>query len=605
MAIVKMKRVTFVGPADLKETTLAILQKLGVIHVLPLVEEVVDPAEISGKLLAIHRVKSAIQKRAREIKSKPTPPSIPDHEVLSRAEAALNRIGELESRLLVLKKEHEQQAPWGDLERSDIDELQAAGLFVRIYAVRSDQLEDLDLKRTVWHGLMPYPAKARHQALAVITLDEPMSLDLEQVPAPSRSAPEIDEELERARKEIAEAMEELDLFVGALPAVGREADRVTDKLNLARAMGSASSDEDVFACVGFCPEEKVEEVKKALPSHTAVLVSEPRRNENIPVEIRNGPIIKFFEPMLKMFNLPHYRELDPTVLFAPFMAIFFGFCLGDAAYGVLLLGAATYMRKKIDLEGDGLKAVQMLQLLGISTIVIGLLTGVVFGVQLFTISYVRDLGLDQGKLLFFLTADPIKFFYASLLFGVVQLSLGLILKLIRNIQMEQYQLSISTVAWLLVLPSFIGWYHYKITWCLYVLAGTGALILVFSCPYEGIGKRIGLGFWNLYGITGLFGDMVSYCRVFGLGLSSGIIGLVVNQMAMRVGSVKPPFTWLAAVLILVAGHGFNFVMSTIGAMVHPARLQFLEFFKQFFEGGGTAYSPLRKLGTDKAVQKEQ
>ena len=148
------------------------------------------------------------------------------------------------------------------------------------------------------------------------------------------------------------------------------------------------------------------------------------------------------------------------------------------------------------------------------------------------------------------------------------------------------------IGWLALLPG-IGVWVMKGTPLVFI-AGA-ALIFFFNAPSPSIVKRLGGGAWALYNISGLFGDVMSYARIFGLGLSTGIIGHVINIIAMAAGGT-PYIGWIFTLLILVIGHTFNFAMAVIGSVVHPARLQFLEFFGKFFEGGGDAYRPFGKAG---------
>lgn len=592
MAIVKMKRVTVVGPADRKADAVDTLQDLGAMHVVPLVEEIQEPTELTSRLLAVRRVQNALKKKAGQLDQTPKAPELDDHEVVEKAETALGRIGELEGRLAVLGKDRDQAAAWGRLSKDGIEELEKRGLYVTLYAVRTDQKNDLDLSKAAWHAFFPYPAKSRHEALAIISLDEPFELDLDPIQPLARPLEQLDEEFQTAREELDAANKGLSALTGGLEAVEREQKRVTDKLALARATSSTGGDDEVFAMVGWCPADKTNELTDRLTPAVAVLTADPDAKESVPIAIRNGPIVEFFEPLLKLFNLPHYREGDPTLFIAPFMGVFFGFCLGDAAYGILLMILATVLKKKFKLEGDGLKAILMLQICGGMTVLIGLLTGMFFGIQLWELGFIKAMGFGPEDLLFFMSSSPDKFFYASLMFGVVQLELGILIRLVRKIRLREVQAAICQIGWFTVVPGILAVIFLETHWAL-PMASAG-LIYLFSYPDMGV-KRLGAGIWALYNVIGLFGDIMSYARIFGLGLSSGIIAMVINQIAMSASGAMPPLGWIGAALILVLGHGFNFAMATIGAVVHPARLQFLEFFDKFFEGGGKAYEPLRKL----------
>ena len=211
---------------------------------------------------------------------------------------------------------------------------------------------------------------------------------------------------------------------------------------------------------------------------------------------------------------------------------------------------------------------------------------------MFGVQYYKVLDLPAGAALFRLTENPKDFFYLSLGMGVVQLMFGLLLKWIAQIRQGQWQSVIGTTGWLMVFPSIAVWIIYGTP---LVFIAALLVILIFAAPSPSVVRRLGGGAWALYNVIGLVGDVVSYARIFGLGLSSGIIAGVVNTIAGSIVDGLGLAGYPIAALVLLIGHSFNFVMAMIGSVVHPARLQFLEFFGKFFEGGGRAYAPFGKL----------
>jgi V/A-type H+-transporting ATPase subunit I len=367
---------------------------------------------------------------------------------------------------------------------------------------------------------------------------------------------------------------------------------VQSKLARARVVGGLLEDGPIFAVGGFAPATRVDAIREAFTgTTTVVLVEEPGPEDDVPIEFDNHWLIKPFEVLIKMFNLPNYREPDPTILVAPFMGVFFGFCMGDGAYGLMLFLIATFLAVKNKANKVALPFFHLLQVLGISTLVVGLLLGNFFGIPLPTLKV-----LQPVKEFFPLAAyasDPMKFFGLALKFGCVQLMVGYLIKLFLSIKRGEFQTVICTIGWMMLLTFGYLWIGMDKPFMSLLGLFIPALVMLFffSNPSPSVAKRLGGGAWALYNVFGLFGDVMSYARIFGLGMSSGIIALVINQMAMSMMGSKPGIGWLFAPILLVFGHTFNLAMSIIGSLVHSARLNFLEYYGKFFDGGGKTYAP--------------
>lgn len=590
MAIVAMKRIGIVGPRDGRDPLLKELQDLALVDPEPMVEVEEPPPELVARRTGLQRVLGALQLRRRELKKEAPEPSVRvDHRTaiaaLERCEKLLARRAELENKLSALRKEHDQLAPWGDLDPADLALLADHGVYLRLYQGQRGELDGLDLSGARWTTRIDLGGKA--QGLAVLALDEPVAIELDPVTLPPRSLRAITDEIRQAEATLEKDAEELGRLSANIPALQRYDQHLQDRLRMAEVRAGVGGDEELFALSGWCPEEKVEELQRLVRGQPlALVVRDPADDEDPPIELRNPPLIKHFEPLLKMFNLPNYREYDPTLYIAPFMGIFFGFCLGDFGYGVVLLVLAALAWVKFKPKGQGALITQWMMILGVSTMLIGGLTGNVFGVKAYEV-----FDLPPSQLLFSLNDDPKKFFYASLLFGVVQLTLGMLLRMIRQIQLGQWQHVLGTLGWLAIMPSIGVWAIVGTPW---VFVGALVVILLFASPSPSVVRRLGGGAWALYNISGLAGDVMSYVRIFGLGLSSAILAMVVNTIAMLLADI-PIVGWPIAIVFLLAGHTFNFGMAMIGSVVHPARLQFLEFFGKFFEGGGRPYTPFAKL----------
>jgi V/A-type H+-transporting ATPase subunit I len=486
-------------------------------------------------------------------------------------------------------------APWGEVTAADVAELETQGVFVRVFAVDEKKLAEIDLSAAVWHDIAPYAARSRHAAVSVISTGEPIELDFDAIEPPKHPASAVQIQIENIEKEIDAVNAKLNRLTGGLEKLAEREAALKDALAFSRALAAGKREADLFALNGWCPAENVARVRAELTPKMALLVYDPTEDDDVPVELKNGKTVSLFEPLVKMFELPKYGDWDPCVFIAPFMTLFFALALGDAAYGLLLLLGATYGKRKLKPSGDTAKALGMLQFFGGVTLVVGLLTGTFMGVQIPKLGPFGLPGVMGHGLLWVLTAEPAQFFYLSLILGVVQMMFGMGIRLVREIKLQRYQNAIATLGFMMIAPGVAVWV-WKGFWYLFVAAM--AMLILFNSPYEGMAKRIGGGLWAVYDkVIGLFGDIMSYVRVFGLGLASGIIGLVVNKMAAVTAGGTPVIGWLGGAVIFLFGHSFNFAMAVIGAIVHPARLQFLEFYGTYFEGGGRPYEPLKQQKT--------
>ena len=314
----------------------------------------------------------------------------------------------------------------------------------------------------------------------------------------------------------------------------------------------------------------------------------PGPADEVPILLSNKRFSRLFHPIGDLFSLPSYQEIDLTPFFAPFFTLFFGMCLGDVGYGLVMVLALWFFRKHPALATQ--KGVVRLGLiLGSAAVGFGLVTGTVFGASL-----AEWPALERFKSVFL---DVNELFTLSLIIGIAQILFAMGLRVYNRTRMYGFQYGLSTLGWMLGIVAGGVMYLFPAG----ALVGkigiwTGvALILLFSDPDKKLLGRLGLGLWELYGITGLFGDVLSYVRLFALGLSSGILGLVINNVAFSLLEGPPVIGWILFAAVLLVGHGLNLAIATLSAFVHPVRLTFVEFYKNAgFLGGGKPYQPFRK-----------
>ena len=335
-------------------------------------------------------------------------------------------------------------------------------------------------------------------------------------------------------------------------------------------------------------------------------IADPVEGDKVPIEIKNDSYSSLFEPILKMYSLPNYRDLDPTIFFAPFFMLFFGLCMGDAGYGLLILAVSLWLLKAM----PDIKAYAKLGCwLGATTMVVGFLTGSFFGIDLSQqdwafLSPVKHLFINENNYKPFGYAPMMVF---SVLIGLVQVLIGMSLAGAKAVKNGGWKYGVGKFSWVtallsatllfglpacgVALPLFLQYVFYA----LIAVAALG--IMFYNNPDKNIFINFGGGLWSIYGMaTGLLGDLLSYIRLFALGLTGGVLGGVFNQLAIELTSSLPwLIRWLPMLLILLLGHGINFGLCMISSFVHPMRLTFVEFFKNAdFEGGGKAFTPFRK-----------
>ena len=352
-----------------------------------------------------------------------------------------------------------------------------------------------------------------------------------------------------------------------------------------------------YVLSGWVREDKVEYLNSALEDSALVYEAtyeDPTEDDLVPTALKNNGFVSSYESITNMFSAPNYRERDPNFIMSIFYFIFFGLMVSDAGYG-FLLAISGFLAKRFIKTRDGGKMFLIIGFGGVSTFIWGALFNSFFGVALLPITVLFN-PLD----------DPLSMFILALVAGVVQIIAGIIMNGLGLIRKKKiFDAICDSLSWLLI---FLGLIFvvlgmmgivtgdmaklFSDIGLIVVLVGV-AILLLFGGRKKPtfIGKIIG-GFGALYGIVNYVADIFSYARLFGLGLATGAICMVFNEMAGIVGGLIPGVGVVLSVLVLIIGHVFNMAINTLGAYVHNNRLQFVEFFGKFYEGGGRLFRPL-------------
>ncbi|MBD78652.1 MAG: V-type ATP synthase subunit I [Crocinitomicaceae bacterium] len=423
--------------------------------------------------------------------------------------------------------------------------------------------------------------------------DERPDIDAQHELLPGKGTIEIEALKEAKQKEIKELQDQLDFIQeNNIHDLQYTINQLNNSIQLdaASSQSNQRGDGSIHYLEAWIPEENSEQVNQILDDHSVYYeTSEPDLAEKNPILLNNGNFGKLFEPIGSLFSLPSYAELDLTPLFAPFFTLFFGFCLGDAGYGLLIVLGMTLFGKKLGEQNKGI--VRLAQILGLATVVFGVITGTMFGI---------NLGHEDSTLLplsikrLFLDSDNL--FNLSLAIGGFQIVFGMVVKMANQYKQNGFVYTLSTFGWILLT---IGIAVYFLAFpgipALSTIFAGIALILFFNDPKANILTRFGKGLWELYGITGVFGDLLSYIRLFALGLSSSILGFVINDIGLSFIDSVPILGPILFIIFMIIGHSLNIFIAGLGAFVHPMRLTFVEFYKNAgFAGGGMRYKPFKK-----------
>lgn len=336
-------------------------------------------------------------------------------------------------------------------------------------------------------------------------------------------------------------------------------------------------------------------------SACAVAPVEPGEDEEVPVEIDNVRYVRPFETVTRLYGMPIPSSVDPTVFLAPFFAIFFGLCIADAGYGLVLTALLAWAIKKA--QGDK-KMLWMLLICSIATTLAGTITGGWFGDSITSLLGTEN-ALEKMRvnlMLFDPMTEPMTFFLLSLGIGYFQIQFGLFIALVANLKKKDVAAAVwDQLTWLIhlnallclglsvsgILPAGLA------KPCGIVAIFTSLGILLFTARDVAWGGRLGLGFYQLFGTVFYMGDVLSYARLMALGMVGSGFGMAINVLVKLVADV-PYVGWLLGALLFAGGHLFNIALSMLGAFVHTMRLQFVEFFPKFFTGGGRDFVPLCK-----------
>ena len=427
------------------------------------------------------------------------------------------------------------------------------------------------------------------------------------------------EAISKYEKTTARLNEEIELSVSELKELSKDIEKIEyiyDDLLIKRDRAKAVVDfintKKVVCFDGWLPVDSIEKVKQVLDKNECYYeISEPIKNEETPIMLKNNKFASPFEAVTVMYSMPLATEVDPTPIMAPFYFLFFGLMLSDAAYGIILSLACFALLKKFKLEGTMKKMVTMFFWCGISTFFWGALFGGWFGdaVAVFSKTFlgreivINPIWIDPLQ-------EPMTLLIFSLILGAIHMFVGMGMQaymLIKNGKALDALFDVGLWYMLLIGLVLFG-VGSMITPALssvgkwMALIGAVGIVVTGGRNKKGFGKITG-GFGSLYGITNYLSDVLSYSRLLALGLATGVVAKVVNILGSLAGSGVVGIIVFIAVFLF--GTVFNLAINALGAYVHSCRLQYVEFFGKFYTGGGKPFEPfVGKTKFVKIVNKE-
>ena len=580
--ITQMKKYTFLVFHREYEAFLEQLRDLGVVHVTEKAAGMADDAHLQELLAKADNARKLIAQGA------------PDQ--------LLNEKAALEQRIAATQKEADKMAVWGDFSAERMEQLKAAGYTLRYFTCPKKNFDEQFGIIVAEQGSTVYFVQVNNDGEAPEGCQEQY---LNQ-----KSAADLQKDVEGLNGLLVAQNARIELWAKEnIPALENELKQLQEQIDWKRVTLNTDSEADGSLKIleGFCPIDQVPALDAVLEKQEVYYQAEdPTAEDNTPIKLRNNKFTQLFESLTGMYGWPNYGEFDPTPILAPFFLLFFAMCMGDCGYGILLMIIGVLIaKKKLNIEMfDGLGPI--ITVLGVGTTVVGFFLGTFMGIDLYQAEWVPQ-ALKSVMIKGEVMGYDIQMVLA-LCIGVFHICLAMVVKAICYTKQFGFKENIATWGWTLlivggllvailgmtVLPAAV------FKWAIIAVGTISALaIYIFNTPGRNPLINIGAGLWETYNMaTGILGDVLSYIRLYALGLAGGMLGAAFNNLGLMVmgGSTEgATWQWLPFVLILVLGHVLNLAMSALGAFVHPLRLSFVEYFKNAgYEGKGTLYKPFKK-----------
>ncbi|MBO5263407.1 MAG: ATPase V [Bacteroidaceae bacterium] len=611
--ISKMNKVTLLIYYKEYEAFLERLRSVGVVHIEERKSGAVENPE-AQELLAMQGRYSRIIKRLEAVAGKdklPAMQGVDANVLVENAENLYAEIEQLKTGLQVVEKDIATMAPWGDFDFSLVEKLDAAGYKLNFFVTTARDFKE------EWSELYNAIVVATHSTkLYFVTIthkDIVVNIDAETAKMPTASLSALKAEAQSILDEIAEKESRVAEFATKnLATIVAGQGLLNKKMEFSNVVfsGEKVSGYKLLLLQGWVPQDDTAALTDMLEKDSVFYeITKPKFGDNIPVKFKNNAFTRMYEVLTRMYGMPSGTDFDPTPIVAPFFSLFFAFCMGDSGYGLVLILLGFLLKKKLGKDMAGM--MNLVITLGVFTTFIGALFGTFFGMSLLDWNIPQTLKefIISGKMeLFGATYD--KQMILALAIGVVHISIAMTVKAINTTVFFGFKESLSAWGWWLVVVggtivgtlSFMSIIPAEVSkWALIAVGSIGAVGIYLLNSFErNLFLNIGAGLWDTYNMaSGLLGDILSYIRLFALGLAGGMLGQTFNTLALMLvegqEGVGAVFGWIGFGLIIVFGHTLNIAMSCLSAFVHPLRLTFVEYFKNAgYDGKGVEYKPFNE-----------
>ena len=588
--ITQMKKYTFLVFHREYEAFLEQLREAGVVHVTEKAAGMAEDEHLQALLTEVEATRKLIAQGA------------PDQLLQEKAN--------LEQRIAATQKEADKMAVWGDFSAERIEDLKQAGYTLRYFTCSKKSFqEEWGIVVAEQGGTLYFVQVTSSGDEAMRLLGDETSVCQEQQLS-AKSAADLMKDVEGLNGLLVAQNARIELWAKEnIPALEAKLVELKQQIDWQRVTLNTDSEADGSLKIleGFCPADQAPKLNELLAKQEVYYQEEdPQVEDNTPIKLRNNKFTQLFESLTGMYGWPNYNEYDPTPILAPFFLLFFALCMGDCGYGIMLMIVGLLIaKKKLNIamfEGLG----PIITVLGVGTTVVGFFLGTFMGFDLYAAEWVpqvlKNVMIKGSVSVAGMTYDLQM--VMALGIGVFHICLVMVVKAICSTQQLGFKENIANWAWTLLIVGGLIVTILGMTvlpqevfkWIIIAVAVVSALgIYVFNTPGRNPLINIGSGLWDTYNMaTGILGDVLSYIRLYALGLAGGKLGEAFNTLGdMVLGDSI--VSWVPFVLIFAIGHVLNLAMSALGAFVHPLRLTFVEYFKNAgYEGKGTLYQPFKK-----------
>ena len=605
--IVKMMKYDIVLFAAERDMLIKSLRELGMVDITTTGWE---PTEADRSLLleieSRNKALATLDAIIKEEKS--TTVTVNGADVYATYTAAQAEIAAAKGEIARLEKGVEEWSAWGDFDVDHLAALAKAGVVLRYFTTpTSTYNKGVEQWAEQYNISLINDEDNTARFVIVGNGNEQIDIDAQELKAPTMSLAQLTAAVAAAQSRVDAAEQTLIACAAHREVIEGELAALRTSLQNAKIATTATQAADGMLLIleGWAEQangDKVDQLLAQVPN-TIYIKSNPTPEDDTPVKLKNNRFARIFELVGNMYALPKYGTVDLTPFFAPFYMLFFAICLCDAGYGSVILAAGIGLWLK---GGKKLRQAALFSTVcGVASVAFGFMANSFFGMTISDVPMFKDFAfLDFQN----------QFFYASLGIGIFQILFGMAINIVMTTVTYGIKNALGSIGWFLLIFSScaagvagmmgVEWYSFSSMPYMATVGVALVLMLLLNKPSFNIFANFGVGLWDTYNnITGLLSDLLSYIRLFAIGLSGGVLALVFNSLALGLTGLDQGveqftagtvFQIIGAAVILLIGHGINLFMSAISSFVHPMRLTFVEFFKNAgFEMGTRAFEPLK------------